>query len=252
MVSANTAPKALSDSQRPTLLLLPGLTCDAATWAAQQTALSDIADTRVPPWGLLNSLVDMARHALTWSDSPKLWVAGHSMGGRVALEMWRLAPERIAGLALLDTGYQAKPTGRDGEAEQRNRLNLLRIAKRDGMRAMAQQWARGMVHKPHQDGPIWDAVLDMLERSSTDQYEAQIQALLQRPDCSDLLPTIGCPTLLLCGEHDSWSPPQRHRDMATMIAHAHVVEIPNAGHMSPMEQPEAVTAALRAWLLTGA
>ena len=235
-------------SPRPTLLLLPGLTCDAGTWAAQTEALSPDADCTVPEWGLLDELSAMAAHALQCSDAPQLWVAGHSMGGRVALEMWRQAPQRIAGLALLDTGYQAMDPGRPGEAERRNRLNLLRIAQRDGMRAMAQQWARGMVHKPHQDGPIWAAVLDMLERSSTAQYEAQIHALLNRSDATNLLSTITCPTLLLCGAHDAWSPPERHRQMAKRIPGARYVEVADAGHMSPMEQPDAVSLALRAWL----
>lgn len=235
-------------STRPTLLLLPGLTCDASTWTAQIQSLSDRVDCIVPEWGLIDDLGAMATHALRQSDATQLWVAGHSMGGRVALEMWRQAPERIAGLALLDTGYQAIDEGRAGVAERRNRLNLLRIAQRDGMRARAQQWARGMVHKPHQDGPIWEAVLAMLARSNTAQYAAQINALLNRPNASDLLTRIGCPTLLLCGEHDAWSPPQRHRDMAALIAGSTCIEVADAGHMSPMEQPEAVSDALRTWL----
>lgn len=237
-----------AQGSRAPLLLLPGLACDRGTWAAQIADLSPDVDCRVPEWGLLDDLGDMARHALAVCDAPRLWVAGHSMGGRVALEMWRLAPERIAGLALLNTGHQAMAPGRPGVAERRNRHNLLRIAQRDGMRAMAQQWARGMVHPAHRDGPLWTSVLDMLARATPQQYAAQIQALLRRPDASPLLPDVHCPTLLLCGAQDSWSPPQRHRDMAAMMPAARYVEVAECGHMSPMEQAGAVTQALRDWL----
>jgi pimeloyl-ACP methyl ester carboxylesterase len=234
---------------KPELLLLPGLTCDAEVWRHQTHALADCATTLVPAWALRDDLGAMAEHALSLATQDPVWVAGHSMGGRVALEMWRLAPQRIAGLALLDTGYQAMPPGRAGEAERRNRHNLLRVAERDGMRAMAEQWACGMVYKPHQDGPVFEAILAMLERAGPAQYAAQIQALMQRPDATDLLPTITCPTLLLCGEHDGWSPPERHVDMAHAIGgHAQCITIAHSGHMSPMEQPQAVSAALRDWL----
>lgn len=235
---------------KPELLLLPGLTCDGAVWAHQTQTLAAHAQVIVPDWGLRDDLGAMAEHALSLCTQERIWVAGHSMGGRVALEVWRRAPERVAGLALLDTGYQPIPEGRPGEAERRNRLNLLRIAQRDGMRAMAEQWARGMVHKPHQVGPVFEAVLAMLERAGPAQYQAQIQALINRPDASELLTTITCPTLLLCGEHDAWSPPERHADMAQLISGAGLAIVADSGHMSPMEQPEAVTGHLKAWLLS--
>jgi pimeloyl-ACP methyl ester carboxylesterase len=233
---------------KPELLLLPGLTCDAQVWAHQSDALAAHAAPIVPEWGLRDDLKAMAAHALSLATQAQVWVAGHSMGGRVALEIWRQAPDRVAGLALLDTGYQAMPQGRAGQTEQRSRLNLLRIAQRDGMRAMAQQWARGMVGPSHQDGPVFEAVLAMLERAGPAQYAAQIQALIHRPDATALLPTITCPTLLLCGEHDTWSPPERHAAMAQAIGHAQLTLIANSGHMSPIEQPEAVSAVLQQWL----
>lgn len=235
-------------SSRPTLLLLPGLTCDATVWSAQVRALSRACEIIVPQWGLLDDLAAMARCALALTDRSRLWVAGHSMGGRVALEMWRKAPQRIAGLALLDTGTQALPAGRSGEVERRLRMRLLRIAKRQGMRAMAQVWAHGMVHPAHHGGAVWDAVVDMLARSSAAQYAAQITALLHRPDAWPLLADLNCPTLVLCGAQDSWSPPQQHRLMAREIPSADYVEISDCGHMSPMEQADAVSSALHGWM----
>jgi pimeloyl-ACP methyl ester carboxylesterase len=87
----------------------------------------------------------------------------------------------------------------------------------------------------------------MFARRSADMFAAQIRALLARPDAGDLLAAIRCPTLVLCGEEDSWSPPQRHRDMAAQIPGAALVLVPECGHMCTMARPEAVTRALLEW-----
>ncbi|MEY2993105.1 MAG: hypothetical protein RL357_40 [Pseudomonadota bacterium] len=232
---------------KPDLFLLPGLTCDAAVWRHQSAALAPVANPIVPDWGSLNRLADMARLALSQSPQDRIWVAGHSMGARVALEMWRLAPERIAGLALLDTGAHPRADGEAGDKEERGRMALLGIAQRQGMRAMGSQWARGMVHESRRDSPVFDEILAMQERSSPAQFEAQIQALLNRPDARPLLSTITCPVWLLCGEDDAWSPPAQHQAMADLIPHAQLTLVAECGHMSPMEQPEAVSQWLLDW-----
>ncbi len=232
----------------PTLILLPGLMCDAAVWAPQCAALQAQAQCVVPAYGLCDSLSAMAQQVLSQAPSERFSLAGHSMGGRVALEMLRLAPQRVERLALLDTGAQPLPTGADGERERVGRLALLSQARRQGMRVMGSQWARAMVHPDQRDTPLFDAVLDMLERSSADQFAAQINALLTRPDASALLPIIRCPTLVLCGREDSWSPPAQHERMRDAIAGAELCVIERCGHMSTLEQPEAVNDALAAWL----
>ncbi len=232
---------------KPDLFLLPGLTCDAAVWRHPSAAMADVANPIVPSWGLLNSLSDMARFALDQSQQERIWVAGHSMGARVALEMWRLAPERIAGLALLATGAHPRPDGEAGNKEESSRMALLGIAQRQGMRTMGSQWARGMVHASRRNGPVFNEILDMQERSSAAQFEAQIQALLNRPDARPLLSSIACPVWLLCGEDDAWSPPAQHQAMADLIPHARLTLIPECGHMSPMEAPAAVSQWLLDW-----
>lgn len=232
----------------PTLILLPGLMCDAAVWAPQCAALQAQAQCVVPAYGLCDSLSAMAQQVLSQAPSERFSLAGHSMGGRVALEVLRLAPQRVARLALLDTGAQPLPAGADGERERVGRLALLSQARRQGMRVMGSQWARAMVHPDQRDTPLFDAVLDMLERSSADQFAAQINALLTRPDASALLPTIRCPTLVLCGREDSWNPPVQHERMRDAIANAELCVIERCGHMSTLEQPQAVNDALAAWL----
>lgn len=233
---------------KPTLMLLPGLMCDAAVWAPQCAALQAQAQCVVPDYGLRDSLTAMAQQVLAEAPTERFSVVGHSMGGRVALEVLRLAPQRVERLALLDTGTQSLAAGADGERERAGRMALLSHARRQGMRAMGRLWARGMVHADARDTPVFESVLDLLERSSPEQFAAQINALLNRPDASALLPSISCPTLVLCGREDSWSPPAQHEIMRDAISSAELCIIERCGHMSTLEQPQAVNAALANWL----
>lgn len=235
-------------TQRDTLVLLPGLLCDRAVWAPQIEALSPRADCHVVHYGALDKLSAMARHVLATAPAERFSLAGHSMGGRVAFEVWRLAPERVQRIALLDTSYHPLAEGEAGEAEKAGRHKLLDIARREGMRTMATEWARGMVHASRIGGPVFEAILDMFERSTPEVFAAQIKALLERPDATTLLPTITCPTLLLCGRDDAWSPPSRHETMHQAIGGSRLVVVAQCGHMSTMEQPEAVNGAFAEWL----
>jgi pimeloyl-ACP methyl ester carboxylesterase len=237
-----------SQPARDTLILIPGLLCDARVWRSQIAALSGLIEVRVSDHALQDSLPDMAR-TLIDSAPPRFAVAGHSMGGRIALEVLRAAPDRVTGVALLDTGQHPLPAGEAGEKEAAGRFQLLETARRDGMRAMARTWVQGMVHPTRlDDRELLDSILDMFESKSPDMYAAQIRALLHRPDAAPLLPTIRVPTLVLCGHEDVWSPLQRHVEIAAAIPGATLVDIPTCGHMSTMERPDAVSAALRAWL----
>ena len=233
---------------RGPLLLLPGLLCDATVWTHQVAALRDIADCQVIGYGNADSIDAMARTVLRHAPV-KFSLAGHSMGGRVALEVMRLAPSRVTRLGLFDTGYQARPAGPVGQREQNERMALLELARGEGMRVMGEHWAKGMVHMDRlADKALMNAILDMIERKSADIFFAQINALLGRPDATDLLPQITCPTLLLCGREDSWSPLARHEQMAELMPRATLKVIADCGHMSTMERPDAATEAMRAWL----
>jgi pimeloyl-ACP methyl ester carboxylesterase len=192
----------------------------------------------------------MARTILE-SAPARFALAGHSMGGRIAIEVVRIAPERVTALGLFDTGFLPLAPGAEGEKEAAGRHDLLAIARRDGMRTMGRKWLQGMVHPSRlNDTALIDAVLDMFEAKSPDIFAAQIRALLNRPDGTSVLPTIKCPTLVLCGHEDAWSPPARHIEMAAKIRNSVFVDVPECGHMSTMERPEAVNRAMRAWLQT--
>ena len=231
-----------------TLILLPGLMCDASVWAPQVEALSPQARCHVPDYGLRNSLTAMAQQVLNEAPEERFALAGHSMGGRVALEVLRLAPQRVTHLALLDTGTHPRAAGAAGDKERAGRMALLALAQAQGMRAMGQQWLRGMVHPGVVDTSLYEAMLAMLARSSPAQFAAQIEALLSRPDAAPLLPGIACPTLVLTGRQDAWSPPAQHEAMAQAITGAQLCIVEDCGHMSTLEQAGAVNAALAGWL----
>lgn len=231
-----------------TLVLIPGLLCDEFVWSGQRPALSAHARVWVADHGSLDSLTEMALAVLRDAPAEQFALAGHSMGGRVALEVLRLAPHRVQRLALLDTGWLPRSAGAPGEQERASRLALLDNARRLGMRTMGRQWARGMVHPAVLDTPVFAAIIDMIERKTPDVFAAQIQALLARPDASAQLLAIDCPTLVLCGRQDSWSPLSQHLQMAAIIRGARLRIIEDSGHMSTLEQPQAVTAALVEWL----
>jgi pimeloyl-ACP methyl ester carboxylesterase len=233
---------------KPTLVLLPGLVCDSAVWAPQIQALSPRMHCHVVDYGMLDSIGAMARQVLATAPAQTFALAGHSMGGRVALEVMRQAPEQVHHLALLNTGTAPLAGGVAGAKEKAGRKILLEIASQQGMRAMAAQWARPMIHPSRHGTPLFESVLDMLERSSAEQFAAQIHALLTRPDADAVLPTIACPTLVLTGREDQWSPPEQHQRMAEAIPGAQLCIVEQCAHMSTLEQPEAVHAAFEKWL----
>lgn len=234
------------------LILVPGLMCDQAVWAPLLPALSARADCLVADHGNANSLTRMAEQVLD-AAPPRFALAGHSMGGRVAMEVVRLAPERVTRLALLDTGYQGRASGAAGEEEAAKRYALLAIAAKQGVRAMATAWVQGMVEPARLgDVPLIESIVAMFERKSADIFAHQIAALLGRPDATPVLQAVRVPTLVLCGRADSWSPPAQHEEIAALVPGSLLRVVDNAGHMCTMERPEAVAQALLDWLRTPA
>ena len=235
---------------RPTLLLLPGLLCDRASWAPVLPFLEPHAECLVPDYSAESSLEAMAERVLEPAPA-RFALAGHSMGGRVALEVLRRARGRVERLALLDTGYRSRPDGTPGEDERARRYALLALAREHGMRAMGREWMRAMVHPTRlADATLVDAILDMIARQTPDRYAGQIDALLARPDVTSLLRSIDVPTLVACGRQDAWSPLAQHEEIAALIPGSRVAVFEDCGHMAPMEQPAAVAAALAEWLGT--
>ncbi len=225
------------------LYLLPGLMCDHRIWAPQLAALAAFRPVAVDGYGDARSLVTMARRVLA-SAPDRISLAGHSMGGRVALEMIRIAPDRVERLALLDTGVHPVAKG-----EQDKRMALLELGRREGMEALVDAWLLPMLHPDRRYYAAFvEPLRDMCVSSGIEHYEDQMTALLERPDARPLMRTIRCPTLIGVGSDDAWASVDQHRAMAAGIAGATLVIFEHAGHMTPVEAPEQVTAALRDWL----
>lgn len=221
----------------PTVLLIPGLVSDEFVWAAlTATFPSVVADVTTQP-----TIPDMAR-ALLARHPGRLILAGHSMGGRVAMEMARMAPGRIAGMALLNTGMHPRREG-----EEAKRQAMIDLAHGQGMSALAAAWLPGMMNAETTPDPALMADLTaMVCRMTPDIHERQLRALLSRPDASATLAYKG-PMLLIVGRQDQWSPVSQHQDIARLCPQARLEIIENAGHFAPVEQPTIVARLLADW-----
>lgn len=241
-----------ASNERPTILLLPGLLCDASVWTSQIEALRPHAQVLVAEFSQHDSLEAMALSALAMVKGPIIAI-GHSMGARVAMEMVHLAPERIVKLALMDTGIDSRREG-----EEAKRQVLVDLAYAEGMEALADRWLPPMVHVDRvEDMTLLSPLKEMVMRATPEQHQRQIQALLNRPNLVPRLGEITCPTLIMVGRQDRWSPLAQHEEMAARISNAELVVIEDSGHMTLLEQPEQVSNALLRWLgfenkLTGA
>lgn len=224
-------------------LLLPGLICDETIWHHQVKALERRNVRVAHGYRLCRTIEAMAETVL--SNAPPMFnLCGHSMGARVALEIYRRAPDRVKKLALLDTGTH---TTRSGEKDKR--YALWDIGKSKGMEALVDAWLPPMVAPAFRnEAEIMTPLRTMALRAGLDGFEAQMHALLDRPEVESLLPSIDVPTLVGVGSEDVWSPLAQHRQIAALIPNAQIVVFEGAGHMSPAETPHLVTDALSIWM----
>ena len=229
---------------RPALILLPGMPLDAALWDHQVRHLADVADPRVVELAECGSIAAMADKVLATAPD-RFAVAGLSMGGYVALEILRRSPERVERLALLDTN--ARPDTAEASATRREAVALARQGRYGQViRAALPR----LIHPDRMaDEAFVRSVLDQMERVGVDGYAREQEAIINRPDSRPGLPAIRCPTLVLCGRQDLLTPPALHEEMAAAIPGARLVLLEDCGHLSAMEQPQAVTALMRDWLL---
>ncbi len=229
---------------RPALILLPGMPLDAALWNHQARHLADIADPLVVELAECDSIAAMADKVLATAPD-RFAVAGLSMGGYVALEILRRSPERMERLALLDTN--ARPDTAEATATRREAVALARQGRYGQViRAALPR----LIHPDRMaDEGFVRSVLDQMERVGVDGYAREQEAIINRPDSRPGLAAIRCPTLVVCGRQDVLTPPALHEEMADAIPGARLVLVEDCGHLSAMEQPQAVTALMRDWLL---
>lgn len=225
------------------IVLLPGMMCDARLFAHQIADLSKDHVVTVAPITQGERVSDIASGLLQQLPA-KFALAGLSMGGIVAMEILRKAPERVTRLALMDTTPLAEtPAGAAGYEPMivGARAGRLEEVMRDFMRP--EYLAPGVNRNE-----ILAEVMAMASSLGPEVFVRQARALQRRPDQQGVLRRCKCSTLILCGEHDGLTPLKRHTFMADLIPYAELEVIKDAGHLPVLEQPEATTDALRKWM----
>lgn len=224
------------------LVLVPGLGCTGELFAALAVANADREVVIADPTRH-DSIAAIAADLLAATPT-RFALAGLSMGGYIALEMWRQAPDRIAKLALLST--QARP---DTPAAAEVRKRMIELGEDDKLDKIHEAlWPRLVAPSRREDRGLEIVVRRMLQEVGGGAFVRQQRAILGRVDSRPTLPTITVPTLVLVGSEDQLTPPELAREMSVAIRNAELVIVPGTGHLSPLEQPDGVTAALAAWL----
>lgn len=228
---------------RPTLVLLPGLLNTRRVFEQQIEALSDIAECVVPELWHHDTIGAMAEATLALAPSP-FAVVGFSMGGYVAFEIMRRATGRVERLALIDT--QATPDTAESTKRRRALLEQTKIGRFHGVqRTLLPQ----LLHRRHiNDAAITQPIFDMAQEIGADGFVREQRAIIDRADSRHMLVEIDIPTVVIVGRQDQVTPLPRSEEMAADIASSRLVVLEECGHMSPLEKPAEVTAALRRWL----
>ena len=230
-------------SPRPTPIFIPGLVLTRDIFAAQMDGLDHpvlpfVADTLGR-----DSITAMAEAALALADGPLVPI-GISMGGYIAMEMARLAPDRMAGIALLNTAHRADPPERREQREA-----TIRMAESDRFRGVTRHLMKSFLSPAAlADETLVARVIAMAEHVGRENFMLQQRAILGRRDQSDTLRAFGAPALVLGGGLDPLTPPQASRDIAGLIPDAQLVILEEIGHLSTFEAPDEVTRLLNAFL----
>ncbi len=225
------------------LVLVPGLLCSARLYARQVAALWPFGPVMVADHRRDGEIGAVAAHILA-DAPPRFALAGLSYGGYIAFEMLRLAAERIDRLALLDTS--ARP---DLPEQAALREKYMAMAQAGKLMEVVDILTPGLLHRDrHDDEPLKQTVRAMAQDTGAEAFVRQEKAIMSRPDSRPLLGQIRCPTLVLVGDGDERTPPDIAREIAGGISGSRLVIVPGCGHLSTIERPEAVNAALAEWL----
>ena len=224
------------------IVLLPGLLDDRRMWDTQVQSLADEADVVALD---LDSQTTVAEGAVNVLDAVpgQLALVGFSMGGYVSLEIFRQAPERVSRLALIDTSARA-----DDAAKKRARHQQIELAQSGGYASLVDDAIPTVIHPSRlQDDVLVSTLRTMALRIGPQAYIRQQQTCMSRPDSRDMLSSITCPSIIVCGREDTLTPPSLSYELGKALE-APVILIDECNHYTPLEQPHALTALLRGWL----
>ena len=225
------------------LILLPGLLNDAALWRHQVENLRDLAEITVADLTLDNTISAMAERVLAAAPD-RFAIAGLSLGGYVAQEIVRQAPDRVERLALVDTNARA-----DNEAQRKARQDLIKLSEIGTFKGVTPRLLPNLVHPSRLSDPaVAGVIMEMAERVGQDAFKRQQEAIMGRKDGRGDLTAVAVPTLLLAGRQDILCPPKVQEEMLAALPKGKLVYVEDCGHLAPLERPYATTSVLRYWL----
>nr|WP_026331752.1 alpha/beta fold hydrolase [Pseudomonas mandelii] len=224
------------------LVLVPGLLCDERLWAHQKGALQHSTQVFIPDVSIDSSIAQMAKRALDEAP-PTFALAALSMGGYVAMEIMRLAPERVTKLALFDT--MVRP---DDDARAQARQGLLALAELGRFKGVTPQLLPKLMHSRCIGTAVADTVKAMADAIGKEGFVRQQKAIIERPDYRPMLEAIAVPTLIVVGENDEITPIVESEEIHRGIPHSRLVVLSECGHLPPLEHPELITQLLSEWL----
>ncbi|HEU0117032.1 MAG TPA: alpha/beta fold hydrolase [Alphaproteobacteria bacterium] len=225
------------------LILLPGLLCDQALWDNQIKSLKGLADCTVADTTRQDNVAAIARDVL--ATAPRQFtLAGLSMGGYVALEIMRQAPDRVLKLCLLDTSARA-----DTDEQQKRRRLLLSMSQAGQFKGVTPRLLPMLISPARlDDKDLTDIIMTMAERVGRDAFHNQQTAILNRIDSRPYLKDIKCPVQLIVGDQDGLTPPEIMREIKDGIPQAKFNVLKDCGHLSALEKPDEVSSLMRGWL----
>ena len=230
-------------SDRLPLLLLPGLLCDSALWQHQTRFFEGTAECHLGDTTRHDRIDALARDVLATAP-PQFALAGLSMGGYVAFEIMRIAPERVLKLCLIDTS--ARP---DTDEQRERRRLLLIMAKTGRFKGVTPRLLPMLIHPDRiEDQELTHIIISMAERMGRNAFAHQQTAIMNRIDSRPMLKSIACPTQIIGGKQDALTPPEITREIADGIPNARFDIIDDCGHLSPLEKPAEVNRLMARWL----
>lgn len=227
------------------IYFLSGLLCDETIWNAQLQSLPSSFIPHVFSFPDFNSITDMAEYVLPYLQEGSI-IVGHSMGARVAIELYRLSSHNISAIALLDFGIHEKKIG-----ETEKRLNLVNAVDKYGMAYLIEHWLKTMIYEKNFNNiQLFEPMQKMVLKQSAKSFKNQIYALLNRPQAENIFSSIQVPLYIGVGRQDQWSTLEQHQKICELnsLAQLHTYEC--SGHMSPVEAPHQVNISLLKWLNT--
>lgn len=225
------------------VLLLPALLCNDGIFINQIHSLQPVADFTVPDLGTADNIADLASDIL--KKAPEHFaLGGISMGGYVAFEILRQAPERVLSLLLMDTNVTA-----DSDEKKERRLKLIDLAHKNGIESVVPFVLSNVVAPEFRQLPQLQRFFTFMAQAlGTTVFENEQKVIMSRQDSTELLSEIDCPTFVIGGQKDDITPPESMKNLAENIKEASYRTILNSGHLPPLENPNAVTTVMRSWL----